>query len=197
VAAAAPTNQIDLSEPASPPVREGPETPEPPSLIRDRNLSVTPAPAVPREKADDFYYSYRQSLSPHVGFILDHERIDANGSFPMIFGLAYMFPRRHSPQVEISFDLLTDSSGQFSAVLRRVFWEHERFRPYVKAGLTLAADADEQLATLSNWDNYMGRAGAGFEDFLNAPMSVRIEVDLVANTDHQMLAFTFGYSWGW
>lgn len=170
------------------------------SRLDDNNLTVSQPPKT--EKVEDshlrdLYYPYRQSMSPRLGLILDPSLIRDSGEFPFLFGISYMLPRTRSPQIEFSFDILTDSRGHFSAMLRRIFNERQSFRPYIKAGATLSANADEKLATASKLENYLLRASVGMEDVIELPMSVRIEFELALGTEEQIAIMNFGYSWGW
>ncbi len=162
-------------------------------------ISITPPPRSDKKKkkTTSLYYPYKQSMSPRLGFVLDPDILEENGEIPVVLGLSYMLPRTHTPQVEFTFDLLTNSKAHFSGMLRRIFYEREAFRPYIKAGATVQLDASERLAAFSDWDNYLARASIGFEDAIKLPMSVRIEIEVAANTHDQMLIFNFGYSWGW
>ena len=194
--AAAPTDEIDLyKKNDQAPVEETKTTED----LKNDRISITPPPQRKdeEEKSVSLYYPYKQSMSPRVGFVLDPDQLDANGEVPVVLGLSYMLPRAHSPQVEFTFDLLTNSKAHFSGMLRRVFYEREALRPYLKGGVSVQLDADERLAAFSDWENYLARASIGFEDAIKLPMSVRIEIEAAANTKYQMLIFNFGYSWGW
>lgn len=198
---AAPTQELELRpETADEPT----ETVESTSDLKDKNLFITEPPvysethtSAQRTNGRSTYFPYKQSMSPRIGILLDPSLIRDSGKFPMLFGISYMLPRDHSPQIEFSFDLLTDSRAHFSAMLRRVFYERQSFRPYVRFGLSLDADAEERLATFSDFDNYLARAGVGLEDLISDPMSIRFEIELAVGTKEQMAIFSFGYSWAW
>lgn len=170
------------------------------SPIEEQKLSITEPDEEEKQEnrktLRSLYYPYKQSMSPRLGGVIDPDLV-RDGEFPFLFGISYMLPRNRSPQVEFTFDLLTNSKAHLSAMLRRIFYERESFRPFVRAGVTLAADSDERLATFSNWENYLARASIGMEDVIEMPMSVRLEMEVLIGSRDQMLVFSFGYSWAW
>lgn len=58
-------------------------------------------------------------------------------------------------------------------------------------------DPDEELATSSNFENYLIRAGVGLEDIIKPPRSVRMDLDVAIGAEDIWVVFHYGYSFGW
>ena len=150
-----------------------------------------------RKKNRDFFYPYTQSMSPKLGLLFDMANTDSDDAFLYLLGVNYMLPRYRSPQLELSADLISNSTGHLSAVVRWILFERNSFRPFYKAGLTHKVEADQQLGSFTNLDNYLIRVGAGLEEYLKDPASIRLEAELSIGLENIFFGLILGYSWGW
>lgn len=172
-----------------------PETQNVQEELDDKGIIVTAPPKASIAK-NELIYPYKQTMSPRAGLILDPDQLK-DGELPLLVGITYMWPRNKSPRWELGFDILLDGGAHVSIGKRFIWSEPHSFRPFLKLGGLLAAQAEEKLATVSDFDNYYATGSVGFEDVLKMPMSVRLEMQLVAGLENQFLIFNFGYSWGW
>ena len=166
------------------------------SLSDEKGVIVS----TPTEDSDQqkvrYFYPYRQSMSPKLGILLDPDML-RESEVPLALGIRYMLPRRRSPQWEIGFDILTEEGAHVYLGKRFITNPRRPFRPYFTVSGMLSAQAEERLATITDFKNYYVKLGAGFEDIIKLPMSVRIEVEFAVGLERQFAIFNFGYSWGW
>lgn len=166
--------------------------------LESENLILTQPPPPPKIKKNSHFYPYTQSVSPRLGTLVNlHEfREDMGSSFKMLYGFSYLFPRNHSPQLEVGADIIESLNGQFHIAKRWIINERYSFRPYYKLGATVVALGREGLATFTNIDNYLAKASLGLEDYYKEPMSLRWELEVGGGLEYFFLYLTFGYSWG-
>jgi hypothetical protein len=115
----------------------------------------------------------------------------------LLLGFNYLIPKQSSPQWEVGADLSLASQGHINVMRRFIYNERGSFRPYYKYGVMHKFVADEKFASLSNWENYLGKIGIGFEDILRPPRSLRLELEAAMGAEDIFVMFTYGYSYGW
>lgn len=166
--------------------------------LEEQNLSITPPPEKQPKKNrnDDYYYPFRQSISPRVGLALDMKNLADNG-LHYLLGFNYLSPRKTQPQWEYGADLISNGQGFLSAGLRLTLFPHNAFRPFFKAGLSLQMNGSEKFNNFTQIKNYHLKVGVGLEDLLKHPMSFRMELEGLIGTESQYLLMVLGYSWGW
>jgi hypothetical protein len=178
-----------------PPPDDSPSAPRPVNEMDEYNLLPTPPMELPGKEASKTYvYPYRQALAPRLGMM---GSTDEETQFTYLVGISYLWPRYASPQAELGADVVSKFGGHLNFGVKYILHERNYFRPYWLWGLTHEVVPDDRLATFLDTDNYYGRLGVGFEDVIELPKSVRLELELLAGLDRQMLLLCFGYSWGW
>jgi hypothetical protein len=182
-------------------------TEEPPEAFKNDRLAVTPVETnEPKNMHEysrrfskaDYFYPYRQTLSPRVGTIFGlRDSSDEKDLMNLLMGFNYLIPRHSSPQFEVGADLSLANHGHLNFMRRHIYNERGSFRPYYKYGVTHKIVAKEKFATFSNWDNYLARMGVGFEDIVRPPRSLRLELEAAVGAEDVFVVFTYGYSFGW
>lgn len=166
-------------------------------ILKASGMAITPVKINTKEtQKPDFYYPYQQAISPRLVLVANLDLL-RQGKLPYGLGFSYLAPSKRPPQWEAGGDLLTDSYGQIFLCRRHISFADTYFRPYYKYGLAHIWKAEEKLASFSNWNNYLLRAGLGFEDVIKLPMSARLEIEVAAGSGGFMIFFSMGYSWGW
>jgi hypothetical protein len=168
------------------------------ALPPGENMSITPAPPVPKVPAKDpslRYYTAKQALTVRGGIAMNLSDNDAETE--NLLGVQYLVPKFLSPRIEIGADLHTDDSGHIHAGLRKLFSERSYFRPSVKAGLDVLLIGEEQLASAGNINNYYMRTGAAIEYVFWNPYSVRLEAEILFGLKRTQSEFSLGLSRGW
>lgn len=160
-------------------------------LLLSPDSATIPKTATSKTK----YYPYTQAMSPMIGILLNAQ--DIGGATQVLYKIDYLIPKFRSPQLEIGVDLSSNSTGFFNIAYRWIHKERSYFRPYFKIGMSHNIIPDEKLASFTNSDNYYLLAGAGLEDLLSPPMSVRLEIHSIIGLRFIGLGLSFGYSWGW
>ncbi|HMN68767.1 MAG TPA: hypothetical protein PKC28_09550 [Bdellovibrionales bacterium] len=162
----------------------------------DENMSVSPPPDTPvsTPSAKARYYPYRQALTFRAGQASELEDVDFDD---YVLGFQYLFPKFLSPKLEAGADLQKDGVGHLHAGVRYYKWERSYFRPSVKVALDHMAEAEENLATLVEFDNYFLRLSATLEYVVWNPFSLRLEPEILMNHKDRYLVVTVGLSRGW
>jgi hypothetical protein len=192
-----------LKPPATAPAKPESEKPSPPPPERDdldeNNLISAPTPPPPPDATRTYVYPYRQNLAVRFGGVFSTEKIDPpdDNRFTYLMGVTYLWPRYSSPQAELGADIAVKLGGHLHFAVKHIWFERNHFRPFWLWGLTHEAVPDDRLGTFLNHENYYGRVAIGMEDVITLPKSVRLELDLLAGVEKQMLELIFGYSWGW
>lgn len=166
------------------------------TLIDQKGVIVTQPMTSEKTEKSNYFYPYRQSMSPKLGLVIDPDLIKES-DLPLIIGIRYLLPRRRSPQWEVGFDIVTDEGAHISVGQRYIINPRSPFRPYFALSGLLVAQAEEQLATITDYKNYFIKMSGGFEDIIKLPMSVRIEAEFAVGIERQFALLNFGYSWGW
>lgn len=170
---------------------------KPVETLEEQGFIVTQPPSQETQKQETvYYYPYRQSMAPRFGLFIDPDELKDEG-LEYFLGITYLQPRLRQPQLEYSADMVSNSTGLISAAFRWTLYATNSFRPFFKAGLTHHWISEERLASLSNFENYYVRGSAGLEDLLKAPVSVRLEFELLVGTEGFLSLLSLGYSWGW
>lgn len=192
LAIAAPQQDVQLD--AAPSEQQEPADVD--SLSDEKGVIVSVPPIDSKNPKIRYFYPYRQSMSPKLGIILDPDLL-RNSDVPLALGVRYLLPRRRSPQWEIGFDVVTDEGAHIYLGKRFISHPRRPFRPYFTVSGMLSAQAEERLATITDYKNYYMKLGGGFEDIIKLPMSVRLEVEFAVGLERQFAMLNFGYSWGW
>ena len=169
------------------------------------NTAITTVPAgneegiLPREfDRSKYHHADRQSLALYLGLLFGDIDTDEeqDRDFVYIFGLSHVRPSDFSPfwEIDLSFSIV---GHMHLAILRRHVWqEKSAFRPFVRYGLNLQAEAEERFAFLSNWDNYMFKVSVGAESTDVPPRSARLAIDVAAGKEDFFVGISLGNSWG-
>jgi hypothetical protein len=161
----------------------------------DENLSISePKNVGPTKPADSGYYSYRQAFTFRVGQMSDFPETKAD---EVIFGFQYMFPKFLSPKLEAGADVHENARGHLHVGWRWFFWERSYWRPSYKIALSHFADAEKNLATFTDPENYYVRFAGTLEYVFKPPFSVRLEPEILVGSLGQRLVITVGLSRGW
>ncbi len=172
--------------------------------LQSQNILVVPVPALTPQEADrlkwstafhrrTYYYPFQRELTVFVGGItgveeLSNSTASADGA---VFGITYL-----SHAWEGGGEYSTAGREQFWFARRRVNHSNDAFRPYFSYGVMHDLIADEQLASFSDWDNYLARVAIGFEDIITPPRSVQFELVAAAGLRDYLFLATCGLSWG-
>ncbi len=145
---------------------------------------------------EDFFYSYRKSISPRIGMSYgDHgeEDVDWIGALGMSYRIVYL----SSTARELGFNLFSSSLGQGFYDFVWIFRSHKRIRPFYRVGLSILAHGDEGLATFLNYQNFQIQSGGGIEYSWYDPMSFRLESDVSWGFNSLIATLFLGYTWAW
>lgn len=189
--------RINASPQTSSPELLSPQNTEWPAKPPDESLSIAnpPQPIAPPAPPPLRYYGARQALTFRVGQDFgDAFQFKEPG---LVLGVQYLFPKLLSPRYEAGVDLHQDSIGHFHFG-KRWFW-HEKFyfRPSAKLSLDGRLDASEKLATLLDTKNAFVRGTGTLEYVIWNPISVRLEVELLASIKTSFSVVSLGLSHGW
>lgn len=155
-----------------------------------------------REQAKDredkpYYYPYKKSISPRIGFVFDPDKLREKLELVFLFGFVFLLPSETSNHWEVGFDVHTGGVGYLQLNRRWIFTSTEKFRPFVRAGISSRMKSEQGFASIVNQDNVQLRLGFGFEDLLINPLSAAVGMDLAVGADQTFLAVLLGYSWAW
>jgi hypothetical protein len=167
-------------------------------------LSITPPkPDSFREYSQqfsrsDYFHNYRKAITLRAGAVFGFEdSSDDEDLTNALFGFSFLVPRKRSPQLEVGADLSTVGHGHFTFMSRHIFNERSSFRPYYRYGVMHKLDPDDKFASFSDWENYLGRFGFGFENSTRRSRSWRIEVELAAGGKDILGFLTLGHVYSW
>lgn len=202
LATAAPNDTVIIpttpqSEPAVP------STPEEDLRLKDMEVTQPKGQEKSlREQAkntDDksYYYPYKRSISPRVGFVFDPDKLRDNKELVFLFGFVFLLPSESADHWELGFDVHTGGLGYLQFNRRWVASHTEKFRPFLRAGISSRMKGEQGFASIVNQENVQLRIGLGFEDLLINPLSAAVGMDLGIGSDQTFLAVLLGYSWAW
>lgn len=139
-------------------------------------------------------FLYDQSMSPRLILAFDLSELT---NIDYGFGINYMFASKTSKHIEIGADFLTKDIGFFRIGQKDIFYKKQTFRPFIKYGVALSTNANEQLAGIVNYENYFLNFSLGLEDLLKIPMSVRVETEFYISSNQSYWFNVLSYSWAW
>ncbi|HVK62212.1 MAG TPA: hypothetical protein VM432_11705, partial [Bdellovibrionales bacterium] len=184
-----PTPNFDDSNSAEPKVAVDP--------AKQEAVDIAPAPkAKPNQSKPDFFYRYRNGISPLLGFAFDTKANDDGSGTVTILGIRYLFASETLSAYELGAELLSNGSGTVHAGKR---WDssRSRFRPYTTAGLGMRIVPKDQVATVLRKEHVQLRGGAGFEYLSLDPISTRVEFGAIATLKSFQAQVLLGMNWAW
>lgn len=189
--------QPNLDEPEKETLGE----PSPQDLESTGTINITPPPALTNVSSrgvvsSEYFYRYRNSLSPRAGMVLNSEAYAQDKRFLYIVGFQYLFPTHDLRDFEAGADVVSDGTGR-AMFARRWIYSRTRFRPYTKAGGGVKIIPADGLTTFIRLENLQARAAIGAERLLLAPMSLRCEFEVTVGMKGYEALLTAGYSWAW
>ena len=186
---AAGQNQPEKFYPASTPEVEKP-------MFDTHNLSITPVEknTAPIEKK--FYYPYTKALALRTGLSIDSKRLQEDKVLGLLFGFTYMFDSSRSTHKEFGADLITQSEGHIHFSWKHLAFEKNLFRPFYKVGVLHRTNAQQEFASFVNEENYFLLVSVGFEEALELPNSLRLEIELAQGIKTTVVNLIIGSSWG-
>ena len=161
------------------------------------SMSVTDVPEVKKtekEKKTQFFYPYKQSLAPRLAAVFDTDTLSNKEAPNYAIGLSYMLPSKETQHWEAHVDVVSNSTGRLGFASKWVFRRESKLRPHLKAGVTLNALPRDGLGSFLRWKQYEAYAAMGLEDMLKDPVSVRIDFEVMANTNGVHFQVALGYS---
>jgi len=185
----------DLSEPA--------QKHNPPVVDETRSadtLDISKPPPSARTwsasgASDDFFYAYRKSLAMRIG--INAGSTVTNGiNTPAVTGVQFTGTDAERRVIEFGADILSDGTGDLQ-LSRRAIFSRTRFRPYVRGGVGLLINPQDQLAAFIKYQNYRLLGAGGFEYTLQKSASVRLEAEASLSGNGLQSAATIGYVWAW
>lgn len=144
------------------------------------------------EKVEQYYFPYKQSMSPFLGLVIG-SNLEVNTSL----GILYQIPSNSSYHWEIGATMASDGGGDFLFLYKRIFQKTAKLRPYYSLGFDLKAVAQEGLPTFVNLTNWGLAAFIGTEEVFSSPMSWRVDLGLMASRTQAAIILRMGYSWAW
>ncbi len=185
------------------------------SLIKTDNLSVAPVPkaaqfAVQKLRwskgfeRSTYYYPYTHELILFAG--ANDVVQDTSRTYPIftgLGGLSYVFPTLFD-RTNRNISYRWEGGGEFSDGGQFQFWLARRhvydptyaFRPYYSYGIMHNLVPSQQLASFSNWNNYLVRLAIGMQDVITPPHSLQLEIVAAAGPKDIFLLATCGIAWG-
>lgn len=178
---------------------------QPPPTVNKDSLSgmdVTEPPAtkpklVNMREESTYFYPYSTSMGPRIGLLFDSERIAKQWSPLVVLGFFYKLNSISANHIVAGADLQSDSTGAINGLIEHTYSPSEKFRPFVKGGLSLLIQPDKGMANLVDYNNYRVRIGAGIEDLLQDPASLRWDFEATVGLTGYAANIIFGYSWAW
>ena len=167
---------------------------------RLQSVDVAAPPAesqeVIRNRKLEYYFPFRQAMSPRAGAIYDLKRYAEDGQLLYLLGIQYLWHTQELKAFEAGADLISDGTGvaHFSRV--RIY-SRGRFRPYSKWGGGVRIIPKDGLITFLKTENLQGRAAIGFEHLLAPPMSLRFDAEATISLQTVQALVVMGYSWAW
>jgi hypothetical protein len=175
---------------------------ESPLILDNTSITVPPTRSrfeeyMQKFNRRDYYHSFRQSIYVHLGAIVALENsTDYDHLMALSSGFMWQPRKQFSPKWEVGAAWSMMGVGQIVGMRKHIYNEKAAFRPFYKYGVTLKIDPDEQSANVSDFENYMLRAGVGLESILKPPRSVRLDLDVALGQDDLWILFQYGYAWG-
>lgn len=198
---AAPSDTVTVSPDEN--TSEPPANPDEENRLKSMDITVpekTDSEKLVAKKNHDsslYYYPYRQSISPRLGFVFDPDKLRENFQMVFLFGFHFMWPSDTSTHWETGIDIHTGGTGYLQLNRRWIFKSSEKMRPFLRAGLTMRMISEQGFASIVNQDNVQLRVGAGFEDLIVSPVSAAVSMEISGNAQQAFLAVCMGYSWAW
>ena len=191
----------------SPPAKVEEEVGKKPSQFAVDNMTVTkPKKRKPRKIIDiarrfskkDYYYAFHHSVRAFGGVnYLITDSTEDEDDFHYSLGASYEYLTGDSKSWEAEAMWTTYSLGGLSAFRKRIFNEKGSFRPFYRWGLTYKVVPEENLASATNFENFLIRIGIGFADMIKPPKSMRFDVDVAVGSEDTWIMAFFAYEWGW
>jgi hypothetical protein len=156
-------------------------------------------PLPPKTKAEierEYFYPYQSSMGPRLGLQLNPDKLEEK-ELIYLLGFYYMLPSISSTHLELGADLQSNRVGTVNGAVKWIQYNTESFRPFLKAGLSLLVEPDKGLANAIDYKQYSLRLGAGIEDLLKDPASLRWDLEFNVSMKEVYGNIVFGYSWGW
>jgi len=145
----------------------------------------------------NYYHPYRQSLFVYLGAVVAlKDSADFDDLIGYSAGFTWELPKALSPKWEVGATWTTAELGQITVGRKHIINEKSALRPFYRYGFVLKVDPDDQAAVVSNFDNYLLRAGVGLENIIRPPRSGRMDLDLAVGQDDIWIMFNYGYAWG-
>jgi hypothetical protein len=183
----------NLDETANADNAEGPADPE-----KEKSVDIAPAPPPrPSQHKPEFFYKYRNELSPMMGIAYDTKAIDDERSGTLtVLSMRYHFATDTLAPFEIGAELLSNGSGAFAAQKRYNF-SRTSLRPYTAIGAGIRIVPNDEIATLLKYEHYQLRASAGLEYLVYDPASFRIDVTGAITIKSVQVQALLGGVWAW
>lgn len=163
------------------------------------SVDIAPEPPAPPSAAlkIGYFHKYRSGLSALVFGGADSKNYQ-DGKSPVFsrLSLQYLFPTQELHALEAGADLQSDGSGALGLSYRWIF-SRTLFRPYTKLGAAIRIEPADQLAALLRIKNYQVRGSAGFERTIKAPISMRLDAELVVGARAVEALAGLGLVWAW
>ncbi|MCB0393878.1 MAG: hypothetical protein KDD25_04935 [Bdellovibrionales bacterium] len=162
-----------------------------------KTMEITKPKEEKENKEPEYVYLHNESLGPRIGLIFDPAELSNQKLPDYLLGLNYMFASKTGTHWDLSVDVNSNASGHMIFSRRWVFYRLERFRPHTKTGLALLLSPVDGLGSFLRFTNYNFYASVGFEDLISDPMSMKLELELIAGSEQMAALLVFGYVWGW
>ncbi len=143
-----------------------------------------------------YFYPYSMSMGPRLGFVFYEETSLENPPL-ILLGFFHMLHSISSNHIEVGGDLHSNSTGALNVAMQHFYFPSEKFRPFVKGGTSLLIEPEKGLANFVDYHNYRLRLGAGIEDMLKDPASLRWDIEATLGLTSYSLNIVFGYAWAW
>ena len=174
-----------------------PQTLESLSLTQPSGRKIAPEEIVARPSRKNYYHSYRHELDLHAGTVYGIQ--DSSGDkdrINVVFGFGYLAPAAGPLHWSLGADLSAVGHGHIHVSRRRIYKEKNAFRPHYEYGVLHKFVPEDRFASISNWDNYLFRAGLGLEELLAPPRSLKVDVYVAAGLKDILIFCTLGVAWG-
>lgn len=149
------------------------------------------------ERGIYYYHIYESSINFRWALSLDVKNVaEETLNVASIYGFSYTLPNQYSPQWELGFDYINSSSSFVTVRKKWTFNEKGAFRPFYSFGLVHKWMSDEQMASFTNWKNYLFLGTIGIEDVIEKPNSVRLELTGLVGINDIQLLLSLGWALG-
>ncbi len=187
-------NRSTTAPSAASPVEPGGVSPE---ILQSLDIANPPPPSaeILAARVPEYTFNYRHELSLATGEAFNSTSTNGTNT-PYLLGTQMMFDWRERGVYSAAANWLSDGTGDLEVA--RVFpFEFSRIRPFLKAGVSLLVNPQDQLAIFVKFNNFRLLGALGTECFFSQQAGLRVEFAMIANSTAFSTLTSVGIIWAW